>query len=105
VSEELTLAFNVDAVRKLLLGAALPVIPERMVERAFKATDRALDATDRHGNPNYDAQLRGSDQVYSLVGAYAPKATGQAAVGVRVEIDPATGVISVIAGSSTNPSG
>ena len=100
---DLTLAFDVDAVRKLLLGAALPVIPERMVERAFKATDDALDATDRHENPNWDARLRATDQVYTLVGAYAPKAQGQSAVGVRVEINPETGVISVIAGLSTNP--
>lgn len=100
--------------RQAMLEAA-GVLPQDL-RRALRTHRRLLTAkttkffahegevVDQREVEDNDAQARAVELMYDVLGVKAPRAQAQpAALGVAIEIDPATGVIRVIAGAARLP--
>ena len=101
------MAGSPELARQAMLRGLL--VPPDLANKAFRQLNRALTAkttkffahegqvVSSRQVENHDAQLRATDQVFSIAGLYAPKTEPQGALGVALEIDPQTGVIRIIA--------
>lgn len=110
-------SFNVERVRERLLDG-LTTIPSQLFDEALQTTRRNLNAKRRHffakdghviehqDTDNPIAQLNAADQVYKILGLYAPvKEEANDPNSVVIETNPETGVVTISIGGSRAPSG
>lgn len=105
------MALSVERVRSEMLRGLL--IPRDIVNEALKVTYNKLKATETKFFSNkgvvrdmkvvedHATQLAAADQIYSLSGLYArERVPVQQTPGVALEVDPLTGVIRIVIGTS-----
>ena len=111
MADDLPLALSVEKVRHEMMRGIL--VPRELVNAALATTAAKLKAketkfftykgrvTQQTDVEDHGSQLAAADQIYSLAGLYSrERDMGVATPSVALEVDPHTGVIRLVVGSS-----